>query len=140
MVNTVKLFNPVMINGKEVKEFTYDIETITIDQFQEAERRAAFAAAKEQMVVIDFLESNGSFLAWIGFFAILNVNPDVDIEDLKRIKGRDMMSIYKIGRNFIKASAPDEEEEETDLPEESSEEPAEATQEPITATLENLDE
>jgi len=139
MTGTIELRNPIKVNNELVKELTYDTESITIDQFQEAERRAAFTAGIKEMVIVDFLESNGTFQQYIGMFAIINVNPEVDIEDLKRLKGFDTMQLYRIGRNFIRGSA-QENEPEMDSVDEILGDSAETTPEPTSATLENLEE
>ena len=42
---------------------------------------------------------------YLGFAAIIAANPQYDYNDLQRISGPDVMSVMKIGRNFIIASA-----------------------------------
>ena len=49
---------------------------------------------------------------YLGFAAIIAVNPKYDYNDLQRISGPDVMSVMKIGRNFILASAEGESEAE----------------------------
>jgi len=143
MTGTIELRNPIKVGTEKetklVKELAFDTETITVEQFQEAERKAAFVAAKRNMVVVDFLESNGTFLQIIGMYAIANVNPDIDMNDLSRLKGGDTMQLYRLGRNFIKPSA-QEKDQEKESQEDCSEEPSEVMPEPTTATLENLEE
>jgi hypothetical protein len=37
----------------------------------------------------------------LGYAAIIAVNPKYDFSDLERIKGKEVMEVMKIGRNFI---------------------------------------
>ena len=41
---------------------------------------------------------------YLGFAAIVAVNPSYDFSDLERIKGRDVVEVMTIGRNFMLAS------------------------------------
>ena len=49
---------------------------------------------------------------YIGLAAFFAFNPNYDYNDLQRISGPDVMSVMKIGRNFILASAEGESEAE----------------------------
>ena len=62
---------------------------------------------------------------YLGFAAIIAVNPSYDFADLERIKGRDVVEVMAIGRNFMLKS------DETS-PESDSGEPTETTPESTT--------
>lgn len=112
----IELRKPVMINGKEVKELTYDIEKINGEMFSEADAMSSSAAAAKGKITMDLAEFDTSFQFYLGAFAVLAVNPEYDISDIERIEGPDLMEIYKIGRNFTGgADAPEEETEKEDL-------------------------
>ena len=41
---------------------------------------------------------------YLGYAAIIAVNPSYDFSDMERIKGRDVVEVMQIGRNFMLAS------------------------------------
>lgn len=138
MENTLTLKNPISVNGKKRKYFKYDISKITGEQFLEADVRAHEKAARLGKPSIAVAETDDSLQLYLGMMAITAVEPEVDVMDLERITGSDIMALYRIGRNFIKGSAEEEEDMENPDSEESSlEEPTEGMQEPTTQELEN---
>ena len=138
MKEIVTLRQPLEINGKKRKELSYDIEKITGDQFIEADARAHSKATQIGKVSLNVAETDTSFQLYLGFMAVIAENPDIDITDLERINGYDIMKFYRIGRNFTKGSAGEEDEEENQDSEASSlDEPTEATPEPSTQTNKN---
>ena len=108
-MNTLKLKNPIKINGKEVRELTYDANEITADAFVEAEMRK-FNAASKKGINAATIEMDYSMHLELGFAAIIAVNPDIDYNDLSRLKGADLIAVTRVGRNFIMPSAEVEEE------------------------------
>lgn len=102
-MNKITLKNPIMINGKEVKELTYNTSEITVGQFCEAEQYQ-FAAAGNKPTLTTYEFNNGLHL-YLGMMAIIAVNPEIDVRDLERIKGYDMIQMAMIGRNFILTGA-----------------------------------
>lgn len=129
----IELTNPIMINGKEVKELTYDPEKINGEMFSEADAMSSSAAAAKGRITMDLAEFDTSFQFYLGAFAILAVNPEYDISDIERIEGPDIMEIYRIGRNFTRgADAPEEETEKEDSVPEILEEDTGVMPEPIT--------
>lgn len=103
-METLKLKNPIKINGKEVRELTYDVNEITAEAFIEAELRKFNAGAKKG-VNAAAIEMDYSMHLQLGFAAIAAVNSDIDYNDLNRLKGYDLMSVSRIGRSFITPSA-----------------------------------
>lgn len=126
-METLILKTPIFINGVEITELTYDITQITIEQFGEAEARkfkVGSASVKGATLELDY-----SMQVYIGMAAILAVNLNYDFNDLERIKGLDLVELYRIGRNFTAGR------EGTGLPEETSEEDSETTPAPSTPPL-----
>lgn len=107
-MNTLELHTPIEINGKQVKELTYDIHAITVAQFSEAESRKLSATPKGRAGA---LELDYSMHVYLGMMAVVAVNPEIDVTDLERITGADIMAMMKIGRNFIlgRSAEPSEE-------------------------------
>lgn len=123
-METLKLQNPILINGKEYKSLNYDFDEITIELFGEAETRKfklGEAGIKGATLELDY-----SMQSYLGMAAIIAVNPTFDFNDLERIKGKDLMGLYRVGRNFFKG------EELVSSPEEILEEPSELTEKTIT--------
>lgn len=104
-MESIKLINPIQINGKEVKELTYDVNEITPAGFAEAEYRKSKANGSKGAPSSAAAELDYSLHLYLGFAAIIAVNPEYDFNDLERVKGPDVMTIMKAGRNFIIASA-----------------------------------
>lgn len=128
-MNKIELRNPIKINEKEVKELTYDFNAITCDAFtaafNEAGNRALLAAQNNKPTGI-IMEQDGNVHLYLGMHAIIAVNPEIDLMDLERIRGYDLVQITKIGRNFITGRV----EESSD--QNSYEEQSEATPESTT--------
>ena len=125
----ITLRNPILINGKQITELTYDVNEITPAGFAEAEYRKTRANGSKGAPSSAAVELDYSLHLYLGFAAIAAVNPEYDINDLERIKGTDVMEVMKVGRNFIIASV----EESTDAESESASEttPESTTQAPL---------
>lgn len=127
-MNKIILNKPIMINAHEVKELTYDTSEITTGQFCEAEANR-FAAGGGNPVMTTYEFDHGLHL-YLGMAAIIAVNPHIDIKDLERIKGYDMIKIARVGRNFILTGAGNNSDQN------SSGDTSETTPEPTTKALE----
>lgn len=125
MKGVLKLNNPIEVNGKKVKELTYDTDAITATQFAEADARKMRASGSKGGNLSGAVELDYSMHLYLGFAAVTAVNPEIDMSDLERLKGADVMEVMKIGRNFI--IRPGEESQDDD-----SSEPSETTPEPST--------
>ncbi|MDE7425577.1 MAG: early nodulin 20 (N-20) [Lachnospiraceae bacterium] len=132
MRETLKLVKPLKINGTERTKLDYDIEEITGEQFDEADTRAAAKTVELGRYKMTIAETDNTFQKYLGMMAIIAVNPEIDIADLERIKGVDLMNVMRIGRNFTKGTAEEEEKMEEVSEENSSEELTEHTQESTT--------
>ena len=125
MKETIKLKNPIMIDGKEVTEVTHDSNEIDGVLFATAESKRKAAAGMKNTTITPAAEFDFSLHLYLGFAAIIAVNPDYDFSDVERIKGNDLVKIMGIGRNFMLAS-------EKEQPQNDSEEHTETTPESIT--------
>lgn len=124
MKETLVLNNPIEINGRTVKELTFDIDEISGDLFAMADAKKMVASGSKNGNLSGAAEIDYSFQLYLGYAAIIAVNPEIDWSDLKRVKGTDLMKIMRIGRAFIVGSGASQEED--------SEEPTETTEEPST--------
>ena len=102
---TLRLKNPIMINGNEITEVTYDSNEIDGILFATAEtQRKAAALGRNDISIAPAAEFEFSLHHSLGFAAIVAVNPSYDFSDLERIKGHDVVEVMTIGRNFMLAS------------------------------------
>lgn len=120
-MDTFKLRKPLLVNGKELTELTYDFEEIDGALWDEAVRRAG-KRDNFNISLYDYI-----FHKCLAFAAVIAVNPSIDWDDLDRLKGLDLQRLANIGLTFMTDSS-----EELSL--ETSEEPIENTLEDTTAT------
>lgn len=120
----IVLTKPVMINGVEVKEMTYDADEIDGALYAQAEAQKMKAGGSKGGNLAGAVELDYSFHLYIGFAAVIAVNPAYTFEDMERIKGKSLKEFAKIGRGFFIGSGSSKEE--------SSEGQSETTPEPST--------
>jgi hypothetical protein len=110
MSNKITLQEPITINGKQMTELKYDALKITAQQFSEACARSS-AIDKNKSFSFKMRENDYSLHLYLGMMAIIAVNPDIDITDLERIQGFDVLAIADIGMLFTlrRSVAPSEE-------------------------------
>lgn len=107
--HTLVLDNPIMINGELVGELTYDPQEITAEQFSIACAKSS-ALDKTQSLSFKIKENDNALQLYLGMMAVIAVNPKIDIKDLERIKGFDVLDLTNIGMLFMlrKSAAPSE--------------------------------
>ena len=120
------LQNPITINGKKVKTLTYDTDAITVGMFADADARKLRATSNKGGGSAGACELDYSLHAYLAMMAIVAVNSDIDVSDLERISGPDVMELMRIGRNFTTARSAAQSEES------GSESSSETTLEPST--------
>ena len=99
MKNVYELRKPLMVNGEEVRKLEYDFDAITVDDYSTADELASAGRTPGNNIrVAEFDSKMGLYLF---FVAITAVNKKIDISDLKRIKGYDLIQMASIGRNFM---------------------------------------
>ena len=125
MKETLKLKNPIMINGVEVTEVTHDSNEIDGVLFATAESKRKAAAGMKNTSITPAAEFDFGLHLYLGFAAIVAVNPSYDFSDVERIKGHDVVEVMAIGRNFMLSSEPEQQQSD-------SEEPTETTPESTT--------
>lgn len=125
MKETLKLKNPIMIDGAEVTEVTHDANEIDGVLFATAESKRKAAAGLKNATITPAAEFDFGLHLYLGFAAIVAVNPSYDFSDVERIKGHDVVEVMTIGRNFMLSSEPEQQQSD-------SEEPTETTPESTT--------
>lgn len=99
MNGIIKLENPITINGKQYTEFEYNPLKITAAQFAEAASKAS-ALTKTRTFSVTMRQTDNNLHLYLGMMAIIAVNPEVDIADLERITGNDVLELADIGMVF----------------------------------------
>ena len=87
-----------------MKEVTKNPNEIDGILFATAESRRKAAAGRKDISIAPAAEFDFSLHLYLGFAAIVAVNPSYDFSDLERIKGHDVVEVMTIGRNFMLAS------------------------------------
>ena len=100
MNKKITLDQPIMINGVQRKEFSYDAEEITAEMFIECCQRAA-ANEKSKTVSLKQKENDYILHMYLGMAAVIAVNPETSFEDLERVKGFDTLKFTDVGWLFI---------------------------------------
>ena len=88
------LFYPIKIDGKEVKTLNADTNALTAKQFLEATRQAGVMSNK-------MMEVNTELHMYLGAFACVNGEADIDVMDVLRVKGYDIVQITNVGQNMM---------------------------------------
>lgn len=96
-METIKLKNPLKVNGKDVSELRCDLDAITVDGFAEADAKAA----AKRGAAVTVAESDYMMHLYLGFEGIAAAMPEVDINDLERLGGTDIAAVMRAGRFFF---------------------------------------
>lgn len=131
MKGIMELKKPIMVNGAEVKELSYDTDEITAALFCEAEARSRAAAGIKNIAIVPTVEFDFGVHPYLGFAAVIAKNPQIDFSDMERVKGVDLLELMEIGRDFILRSE--------GSPQKPSAAPSEITAEPITPASQPLE-
>lgn len=103
-MDKIILKKPVLINGQNITELTYDTEEIDGVLYTQAEHHKIKTAGQGGNLA-GAIEIDYSQHLYIGYAAIIAVNPEYTFEDLERIKGSSLRDIARIGRSFFIESA-----------------------------------
>lgn len=129
MKNTLELDHPLLINGKTYTELDYDAEEITAPLFAAADARRLLATTERvggtKVGNNISAELDYTFHMYLGFAAVVAINPEIDMTDLERAKGDDVRQLMAIGRNFMLGRSG--ESESTDVESEKQSETTPAT-------------
>lgn len=126
MKETIKLSCPLEVNGKKLKELNYDIMEINSEMFAKASALADDTARQNGAATMTPMEMDARLHLYLGYMAVIAVDSSIDVSDLMRLKGLDVVKMTRVGRNFITASLEEESQPSN------SEEQSEATQESST--------
>lgn len=90
------LRKPIMINGVEVKELTYDFDSMTArDKINVGKR------IKADGVPVSVEEFDSDYHTYLFAGAVVKVNPDMDISDVLRLSAKDIQKGAALARDFF---------------------------------------
>ncbi|MDE5756978.1 MAG: hypothetical protein K2H85_00045 [Allobaculum sp.] len=90
---TLKLKKPIEINGKEIYSLSFDSEQIDLDLMSQAEAQARQKRPPNDTSLMTLGETDYTYHLFLGMAAVIAVNPWIDWEDLKRVKGNDLKTV-----------------------------------------------
>jgi hypothetical protein len=114
MKNSISLINPISVNGTEITELTFDPNEITAEGFVTAEAKRKASAGAKGVNLAPAVEFDFGLHLYLGMAAVIAINPHIDFSDLERIKGKDIMQLMGVGRNFtlqLEGKSPESESE-----------------------------
>lgn len=126
MKGTLKLTHPILLNGKNCKEFPYDTEEITSELFLAACAKSTIGGSTANLSAS--MELNTALHLQLGKAAVIALDSSVDWGDLERVKGIDLVMLTEIGRFFTSGKSEEPSEENN------SDEPSDNTQKSSTLT------
>ena len=98
-METIRLSKPLLVNGEERTELLCDMEAVTPEQFVKA---LAYSSAKRgnEGSAVPMAEIDYGFHLYLAFAGCVAADHTVDISDLERIKGSDLLRLMSAGRFF----------------------------------------
>lgn len=120
----ITLRKPIMIDGEKVKSFEYDMESIPMTVYMEADARASNELARRGVMKNSMSEFNETLQIYVGMAAVIALNKDITFDDLERVTGTDIKKFRNIGRAFMYASEDESAEDDSDNYSEVSQKPS----------------
>lgn len=130
MKKVYELRKPLTVNGKEVRALEYDFDAISVDDYATADALAN--EGRNPGSSIRMAEFDNKLGLYLFFAAVTAINSEIDISDLKRCKGFDIIQMAGMGRNFM-LSGSDEDSAESILESASANTAEPTTKAPITS-------
>lgn len=98
-METIKLSRPLMVNGEGRSELTLDFDAITTEAFIRAEALSN-AKRNNEGSSASLAEVDYGFHIYLAFEAAIAADASLDMADLERVTGRDLVQLMKAGRFF----------------------------------------
>lgn len=118
-METIKLSTPLKVNGKDMTELKCDMDAITPEQFIRAEALANAKRANEGAAAT-LSEVDYGFHLYLAYMGCICADSSLDLSDLERIRGRDLVRLMQVGRFFALNADGDSTGEASDEPSEST--------------------
>ncbi len=101
MQGTIKLENPIMINGESISELKYDFSKITVEDYGNAEAAKARALGSNGAMIQKVAQLDSTLHLYLAIAAIIAVNRSYTYLDLSKISGFDVTKLMKAGQAFF---------------------------------------
>lgn len=118
-MDTIKLRSPLLANGKKLTELKCDMDAIGSDDFIRAEALANERRGSQGSAA-NLAEVDYGFHLYLGFMGIIAADPSIDVSDLERLKGRDLVKVMNVGRFFALDADGDSTGDDSEAPSEST--------------------
>lgn len=105
----LKLSKPLLVNGKSLKELNYTLDLDVDDILIANENRTK--AHNNMDTAMKVVEFDTELHLYVGMQAIIKLNPQIDIRDLKRLSGVDVTQLLRLGRTFFTQTTSEENSE-----------------------------
>lgn len=99
-METIKLSKPLLVNGEERAELPCDMDAVTLDGFCRAEAKANAKRQSAGGSGSALAEQDYSFHVYLAFEGCVEADPSLDVADLERLTGRDIVKLMQVGRFF----------------------------------------
>lgn len=110
MSDKITLTKPLLVNGVERTELTYDLESIDLAKLCRADAMKSKLVGPEGAAAPKVAQVDFALHVCLGMQAVMSVNKDISEEDLLRIKGYDLTQLATIGTRFFIAPESNESE------------------------------
>ncbi len=121
MKATIKIKNPIKVDGKTVKELPFDTETFSLEELERANKLLAKMGKGMSVMETDY----DYHLIIARIIVEKSSGGKIAYEDLSRIKGSDLFALQRAGRDFLLesvAEAPDSTDGQSEATAESTQE------------------
>lgn len=98
-MDTIKLAHPLAVNGATLAELQCDFDKLTTQDFMAASAEVSGLAARSGGVLLGTEFDAGLHVA-LACRAIARTMPGVDVLDVKRVTGADVLKLQRAGRAF----------------------------------------
>ena len=119
----IVLVNPLKVNGKDLTTLSYDISKISINDLADIEKERSQMLGTQAGTIFRVMQNDNLMHTLLGMHAVIKCNPEIDINDLKRLEGYDLYQMSLIGMSFFsKPAIPDSstsEKQQEDMPDNS---------------------
>lgn len=100
--NVLTLSKPIMINGNEVHELTYDFENMTAKDKINAGKRM-----KNDGIASNVEELDTDYHLYLFAEAVCKANPEIDTSDVFRMNAKDARKAARLARSFFYLNSED---------------------------------
>lgn len=99
----ITLRNPILVMGKPIRKFEYDMDAIGWDLQDEIDIRYKDIVRNKEAYRGAVAKLEGLFWRLTGIACIVACNPQLSFDDFRQLKGRDMDKVSRIGESFVLA-------------------------------------